>query len=140
MLNVVNLGELEALIDGEGEDVHGGEGSWEFSHEGVRMACLTDLHFDRMRVIAPIVRVDDLEDDQRDAMLEANFHTALDARYAFSGGVVYSAFIHPLSALSEGELRAAISQVAELVRSFGSSYSSGVLMFGPGTGGDRELN
>jgi hypothetical protein len=136
----VNLDELESVIEREGEDVEGGDGAWEFSHDGVRMACLTDLHFDRMRVIAPIVHVEDLESDQRDAMLEANFHTALDARYAFSGGVVYSAFIHPLSPLSEDEARDAIAQVAQLVRSFGTSYTSGMLAFGPGDGGDRELN
>lgn len=136
----MNLEELAAVIEREGEDVEGGDGAWEFSHDGVRMACLTDLHFDRMRVIAPIVHVEDLEDDQRDAMLEANFHTALDARYAFSGGVVYSAFIHPLSPLSEDQMQAAIFQVAALVRSFGADYSSGMLMFGPGDGGDRELN
>jgi hypothetical protein len=136
----VNLDELAAVIEREGEDIQGGDGAWEFSIDGVRMACLTDMHFGRMRLIAPIVHVEDLEEGQRDAMLEANFHTALDARYALSGGVVYSAFIHPLSPLSEDQLRSAMSQVATLVQSFGTSYTSGMLMFGPGNGGDRELN
>lgn len=135
----MTLEELESTFEAEGEELDGGEGAWEFDYDGVRMACLTDLHFDRMRLIAPILHVSDLEDDQRDAMLEANFHTALDARYAFSGGVVYAAYIHPLSPLTLEELRAAMSQVASLVRSFGTSYSSGMLMFGSG-GGDRELN
>lgn len=127
------------MLEAETEELHGGDSAWEFSYDGVRIACLTDTHFDRMRLIAPIVGVEDLEDGQRDAMLDANFHTALDARYAFSDGIVYSAFIHPLSPLSHEELRAALSQVAALVHTFGSSYSSGMLMFGPG-GGDRELN
>ncbi len=33
-------------------------------------------------------------------MMIANFHTALDARYAISDGVIYAAFIHPLSSLA----------------------------------------
>jgi hypothetical protein len=135
----VTLDELKAVLEAEAQEMEGGDGAWEFSLDGVRIACLTDTHFDRMRLIAPIVRVEDLEDGQRDAMLDANFHTALDARYAFSDGIVYSAFIHPLSPLTEDELSAALGQVASLVHTFGAEYSSGMLMFGPGSG-ERELN
>lgn len=63
-------------------------------------------------------------------VLEANFHSALDARYATSDGVLYAAFIHPLSPLTEAEVRSAVAQVASLVRSFGTTYSSGELVYG----------
>lgn len=63
-------------------------------------------------------------------VLEANFHSALDARYATSDGVLYAAFIHPLSPLTEAEVRSAVAQVASLVRSFGTTYSSGELAYG----------
>ena len=104
----------------------------------VRMACMTDLHHDRMRVIAPIIEVEGLSSQHLVAMLEANFHTALDARYAISSDVVFAAFIHPLSPLSDGELRAALRQVASLVETFGDGYSSGELVFAPG--GSEDLN
>ncbi|MEE8126039.1 MAG: hypothetical protein V3T42_09525, partial [Nitrospirales bacterium] len=53
-----------------------------------------------------------------------------DARYAVSQGILYSAFIHPLSTLDEGMLKSAMDQVANLALSFGSEYTSGSLVFG----------
>lgn len=107
---------------------------WEFTHTRVRMACITDARSDRMRIIAPITRVADLDDGQLAAMMDANFHSALDARYATSDGVVYATFIHPLSPLSEREVVSALRQVAGCALTFGSSYSSGELIFG----GDQQ--
>ena len=63
-------------------------------------------------------------------MLEANFHSALDGRYAISNGMVYAAYIHPLSPLRPEEVRSALRQVAELGKTFGTTYSSGELLFG----------
>jgi hypothetical protein len=62
--------------------------------------------------------------------MESNFHKALDARYAESNDILYSAFIHPLSALSETELIKALDQVATLALTFGTSYTSGELTYG----------
>ena len=120
------------------DTVEGDDGAWQFDLDGVRAACLTDTHFDRMRIIAPVVETEELTDEQRDACLEANFHTALDARYGTSDGVLYAAFIHPLSTLTADALRSAIEQVVSLVQTFGTSYSGGTLVFGtpddPGPG------
>ena len=65
-------------------------------------------------------------------MLVANFHNALDARYAVSNGNVFAAFLHPLSSLEENDLRSALRQVSQLVANFGTTYSSGGLQFAPG--------
>ena len=62
--------------------------------------------------------------------MAANFHTALDGRYATSEGVLYAAFIHPLSPLTEEELASALRQVAALARNFGTTYSSDALLYG----------
>ena len=75
-----------------GDEVVGSDGAWEFQIGEVHVACLTDARFDRMRLIAPVVETDELTDAHREACLEANFHTALDARYATSEGVLYAAF------------------------------------------------
>lgn len=101
------------------------------------MACLTDNRFDRMRVIAPIMDADELSEDQRDAMLEANFHRTLDARYATSHGVVYAAYMHPLSSLDDRALTSALEQVSSLVLTFDDGYSSGALHF---ASGNSEMN
>jgi len=61
--------------------------------------------------------------------MEANFHTALDSKYAISNNILWSAFIHPLKELTERQLIDAVSQVYSAARTFGSSYSSGALSF-----------
>lgn len=63
-------------------------------------------------------------------ILVANFHTALDARYAVANGAVVSVFVHPLSSLQEADLRSGLCQVATLANNFGTSHSSGALGFG----------
>lgn len=130
---------LEAALRSRAKNVRGEDGGWDFELDGVHMACFTDKRFDRMRLVAPILSADDMTDAQRGAVLEANFHTALDARYGTSDGVLYSAFIHPLSTLTQAQFDSALQQVAGLVDTFGTSYSSGALIFGVPRS-DREFN
>ena len=106
----------------------------EFHYEGVAIASVSDATHDRMRLIAPIAKLDSLEEAPLAILLTANFHTTLDARYAISEGVVYAAFLHPLSTLTHEELESAIRQVSALSRNFGSSYSSGELVYGVESG------
>ncbi|MEO0975570.1 MAG: hypothetical protein AAFX85_20965, partial [Pseudomonadota bacterium] len=65
-------------------------------------------------------------------LMQANFDTALDARYAIARNTVWATFIHPLSPLSEEELLSALAQTISIARSYGSTYSSGVWAFGGG--------
>lgn len=130
----MNVSKLEEIIHKSAGQVKGGNNYWEFTASGVRMACVADPRHDRMRIIAPIVKVSELTADQRDKMLEANFHSTLDARYAVSNGVVYAAYIHPLSPLLDSEVESGVKQVMELVRTFGTTYSSGQLVFGGSKG------
>ena len=85
-----------------------------------------------MRIVTPIIAVEELTPEQVARILEANFHTALDARYATSQGILYAAFIHPLEPLQEAQLASAVRQVANLARTFGSEYTSGELRYGGG--------
>jgi hypothetical protein len=112
----------------------------EFRYEGVGIACVSDGAHDRMRLISPITQIaglDAAEAARLEILLIANFHTTLDARYAISDGVIYAAFLHPLSTLTRPQLESAIRQVASLSLNFGSSYSSGELTFGADRG--REI-
>ncbi len=125
----MSLEQLLAIIKGEAGELQGGGGLWEFEFDGIPMALLTSVTHDRMRIIAPILKQENLRPDQRSKMLNANFHTALDARYAESSGQVYATYIHPLSPLRSDEIRAALNQVARLVKTFGTTYTSGSLRF-----------
>ena len=71
-------------------------------------------------------------------MLQANYDSALDARYSIAKGQIVSAFIHPLKELDKNELISGIGQVVNLVLSYGTTYTSGAMTFG---GGDsRQLH
>lgn len=100
-----------------------------FVFDGVRMACVVDRDVDRMRLVAPVARESALTVVQARILLQANFHTTADARYAISDGILFALYAHPFASLSERELRSAVQQVASLVHTFGSTYSSGVLSY-----------
>jgi hypothetical protein len=130
--------ELAALLADETEDFERRVSHWQFAFFDVPMACLIDEHHDRMRIIAAIGSADEIDEEAKDAMLTANFHTALDARYGVSHGLVFSAFIHPLGSLERDLVRSALEQVASLVHTFGSHYTGGTLEFVSGDEDDDE--
>jgi len=68
-------------------------------------------------------------------MLQANYDSALDARYATAQGLIWSVFVHPLSSLAEEFLASAIGQVHTAAETFGTTFSSGELIYG---GGDSQ--
>lgn len=124
------LKQLETILRDEASDVQVAPGQISFKYDGRTMLILTSAQHDRMRILAPIKKAEEITTEQRDNMLLANFHTALDGRYAVSNGIVFATFLHPLSSLQDRDFRSALSQVNQLVQNFGTTYSSGALGFG----------
>ncbi len=122
---------LERIFKSQAEDgkVQAQPGVWQFTLQNIRVICVADQRHNRMRLLSPILAESDVNDEQRTLLLRANFHTALDARYAFGDGMLFSAFLHPLSTLTDEDLLSAMRQVAALAQNFGGSYSSGELVF-----------
>ena len=104
--------------------IEGGSGHWQVTLEHARIICLTDETHNRMRFIAPIREIEGMESADLTRCLEANFHTALDVKYAISDGVLWSAFIHPLAELSEKQAQDALQQVYAGVLNYGTTYLS----------------
>ncbi len=102
----------------------------EFSFRDIPLVLIFDEQADRMRIVSAICNVSELTDDQLMRAMEANFHSALDARYAISSGTVWAVFVHPLSDLTPKLIRSGIGQVAECNATFGDQYASGELRFG----------
>ena len=125
----MTLDQLEAIVVEEAIELRGRNGQWQFVLDEVPMALLTDVEHDRMTIIAPIIQENKVTSEERKKMLEANFHTALDARYASTHGIVYAAYIHQLSPLREDQIRSALHQVAQLTKTFVTAYSNGALVF-----------
>jgi hypothetical protein len=129
---------ITALLERIDVEWEGGPGNWRFLFNGIAVTVVTDTNADRMRIIAPVAALTELGDTTLLRLLQANFDSALDARYAIAQGYLWSAFIHPLAALSDRELLGGLGQVLNLVHTFGGSYSSGGIVFGGGDSGEIE--
>jgi hypothetical protein len=123
---------LQTLIEGVCKDVRGKPGYWRFTLTDFDVTVITDEKADRMRIIVPVAALAEIDADDLMRLMQANFDSALDARYAVAKGIVWSAYIHPLSALSEHEFINGLAQTVNLAATYGSTFSSGVLLFGDG--------
>ena len=121
--------KLEKILETMSDTLSGNPGFWEFSIAGIPMLCITDENHNRMRIISPIKQMTDVSGKELDEVLKANFHSALDARYAVSDEIIWVAYIHPLKELSNEQLKGAIVQVYNAYISYGTTYSSTDMAF-----------
>lgn len=129
---------MGTILKQEIGEVEGSAGSWQFIYGDHLVMVITDEAANRMRIFSPILEEKDLEPDQYKKMLEANFHTALDAKYCLYEGFAIAVFTHPLRELSKHQLIDATSQVVNLAATFGTAYQSTGLIFSPRTKEEGE--
>ncbi len=135
LMNNARMHDILQRIDPE---LEGTLGSWLLHYENLRVQVITDENADRMRVIVPIAKVEDLDEGELIRLMQANFDSVLDARYSVANGVLWSAFIHPLSILSDEEFVSGLAQAITAAATFGSTYSSGALIFRGGDSGEEQ--
>lgn len=114
------------------DSIEGSSGRWQAIYNGVPLVILTDETNNRMRIIAPITEVSKLNKDLLLDCMTANFHSALDVKYAISNDLLWSVYVHPLNELTAQELDSAVDQVYAAAVTFGTTYSSTPLLFGGG--------
>ncbi len=124
--------KLGEIITKNSDTIVGVQGNWQFVYKEVPMMCVTDAKNNRMRIISPITESNNLDKDLLLDSMTANFHSALDVKYAISNGVLWSAYVHPLKELTTEQLESAISQVYYAAKTFGTTFSSTQLLFGAG--------
>ena len=140
----MTAGRIGALITGIAEEAEriGDRDVWTFTLEDVPLTVIVDEAADRMRIAASVAPAAGLSEAELTRLMQANFDTALDARYAIAKGRIWATFIHPLSPLTETQFLSGVGQTVNLVNSYGSTFSSGGLNFGGGDSNDliaREL-
>ena len=96
---------------------------------------------DRMRAFVPIRSSETMSEEELMRVMQANFDTALDARYAVANGRLWAVFIHPLGPLERDQFLSALGQTVNLALSYGTLYSGGAMSFGNGDSGalQRQL-
>lgn len=129
VLAAANLLSLAVQID---EDARLTPNGATFEIDGTTVTLVMDMNADRMRLFSQIAPSDDLPASQLRRMMQANFDTALDARYAIAQGQLWSTFIHPLTSLTQDDFVSALAQTVTLVKTYGTTYSSGAMSFGGG--------
>lgn len=107
-------------------------GSWQLTISERPVIIVTDQVNNRMRIISPISKIDGMPEELLKRLMQANFDTALDARYAIAKGLLWATYIHPLRALHDRQFISAIGQTVNLALTFGSTFSSGAMTFGGG--------
>ena len=120
------------LLDSYLTELEGEDGFWRGMREDVQIFVLSDDSHDRMRIMAPIGELKELESKVLQMLLEANYDRALDAKYALRGREVWSVSVHPLATLAPDDFASFLDQVVRLVKNTGSSYASSDLVFGAG--------
>ena len=86
----------------------------------------------RMRVMVRVRSAENLTKEELIRISQANLDAALDARYANGRGVLWAAYVHPLSTLHPAQFIEAIGSTVNLAATYGTAYSSGQLLYGGG--------
>jgi len=134
----MNNTKLGKILTKQSDTIQGQAGNWRFAVNDKIFICLTDEKNNRMRIISPITEVSNIDEEMLKNCLTANFHTALDVKYAISDAILWSVFIHPLKELSEAQVIDAVAQVYNANYTFGTIYSSTNLSFPGAIGQEKE--
>jgi len=134
----MSLKRMERIFKKKADKVEGRDGIWEVFYGGRVLLVITDPTNNRMRIFSPIRESESLDKEELLTLLEANFHSALDAKYSLWEGFVISVFTHPLQELTEDQLVDAMQQVAALADNYGTTYSSTDMIFAPNVPEEEE--
>lgn len=125
------MGAIIKRLDPEARKSANAE-AWQFHVEKVPVVVVTDAGNNRMRIMIALKKAGKMSPAELLRLSQANFDTALDARYAIAQGLLWATFIHPLSELHDRQFIAGIGQTVNAAKSYGTTYSSGLLSFGGG--------
>lgn len=134
----MSLERLDRLIRGIDEKVQREGAQWRFTFAEHTLLAVADGQANRMRVMVPVTKADALTREALYRTLQADFDAALDARYAIANGLIWSVFLHPLGSLHDDDFLSGVAQVITAARTFGTTYSSGSLVFGGGDSNDEH--
>lgn len=125
----MTAGHLRSLIEKRADTLEQNGNSIRFAFKERLLICVYDENANRMRIISPIVARKDIGEGELLNAMVANFHSALDVKYALSDEIIWAVFIHPLKELSDHQVLDAIEQVYNASTTFGTTYSSTDLVF-----------
>lgn len=130
--NGMSLEDVVAIIRTIDEQAQVRGTAMQLTIADVKVTVVVDPINNRMRAFTPIQSLDGVNQQLLYRMLQANFDSTLDARYAIAQEHILSAFIHPLKELKKEQLIEGLGQVVNLVKTYGTAFTSGAMTFGGG--------
>lgn len=106
--------------------------------ENVPVLIVADIVANRMRAMVPIRLAEGMTSEELERVLQANFDTALDARYALANGLLWAVYIHPFAQLERDQFISGIAQTVNIANSYGTLFSGGAAQFGAGDSVDLQ--
>ncbi len=128
----MTLERLDALIRRVDAGAKREGPGWQLTVDGTEVQVVADASHDRMRIVMPVAEVAQVSEAMMRRCLQANFASALDARYGIAQGLLWSTFLHPLGSLDERLFLSGLGQTLTLARTYGTTFQSGELTFGGG--------
>ena len=134
----MTLARMEQIVLALDPDAQVFDNSFGLVVEETPVLIVTDPQADRMRAMIPIRSAEGLTPADLLRMMQANFDTALDARYAIANGRLWAVFLHPLAALDRDQLILGLGQAVNVAKTYGTLYSGGAAQFGSGDSGGLQ--
>ena len=104
----------------------------ELTIDDVPIMVIVDEPSDRMRAMVPIRSAETMTPEEMQRVMQANFDSALDARYAVARGQLWGVFLHPFKELERDQFISGVAQTVNVALTYGQSYSGGASVFGGG--------
>lgn len=128
----MTLEDMVAIVQAIDEEAEVRGSAMRLTISEVKVTVITDPKNNRMRAFVPIQSLDGVNQQLLYRLLQANFDSALDARYAIAQEHILSVFIHPLKELKKEQFIEGLGQVVNLVKTYGTAFTSGGMTFGGG--------
>jgi hypothetical protein len=129
---------IAKILDSYLTELQGEVGFWRGMREDVPVYVFSDDSHDRVRLMAPVGELKELDPKVLQVLLQANYDRALDAKYAMRGFEIWSVSVHPLATLAPDDFASYMDQVVKLVKNTGTTYASSDLMFLSAPGEDED--
>lgn len=137
-MTLPRMAEIVLALDPEAQVA---PGRFALSIDDIPVLIVTDVRANRMRAMVPIRSAETMTPEEMQRVMQANFDSALDARYAVAQGQLWGVFLHPFKELERDQFISGVAQTVNVAKTYGSLYSSGAGQFGAGDSGNlqREL-
>jgi len=134
-MTLQRMGAIVQALDGDAQLMPSG---FQLTIDDIPVLIVTDISANRMRAMVPIRRSEGLTAEDMQRVLQANFDTALDARYAIANGRLWAVFIHPFAELERDQFISGVAQTVNIAKTYGTLFSGGAVQFGTGDSGDLQ--